>query len=185
MKNAIKQIVQSIKAWDYLEQEHIKDTLNWLDSGAEIYRIKKPDVPEKHLVSYFVVLDDGQKKILLVDHKNAGLWLPTGGHVEVNENPITTVRRECQEELGIKAKFWREEAFFLTSSVTVGKTAGHTDITLWYILKGNTKDAYLFDKNEFNSIKWFDLNSIPYNCTDPNMQRFVEKLNNQLSASQF
>jgi 8-oxo-dGTP pyrophosphatase MutT (NUDIX family) len=40
-------------------------------------------------------------RILLVDHVNAGLWLPPGGHVEVDEDPGLTARREIQEELGL------------------------------------------------------------------------------------
>ena len=42
----------------------------------------KPDVPPKHLVSYFALVDERRGKLLLVDHKLAGLWLPSGGHVE-------------------------------------------------------------------------------------------------------
>jgi 8-oxo-dGTP diphosphatase len=142
MRKTVRKTVQSIKYIDSLELEHIKDTINWLDSGAKIYRIKKPDVPLKHLVSYFILLDEQHKKILLADHKLAGLWLPTGGHVEINEDPVVTVIRECKEELGIEAKFWKKEAFFLTSTMTVGKTAGHTDVSLWYILKGSVDDIY-------------------------------------------
>ncbi len=64
-------IVASIKPFDALEAEHITDTLSWIDSGVPIFRIQKPDVPNKHLVSYFILLDEGERKILLVDHKSA------------------------------------------------------------------------------------------------------------------
>lgn len=39
-------------------------------------------------MSYFLVASDTQ--VLLVDHKNAQLWLPTGGHVEPGEHPRDT-----------------------------------------------------------------------------------------------
>jgi 8-oxo-dGTP pyrophosphatase MutT (NUDIX family) len=51
---------------------------------------------ERHLVSY-VVLRDQYGRILLVDHVNAGLWLPPGGHVEPDEDPEVTARREARE----------------------------------------------------------------------------------------
>ncbi|MFI5343447.1 MAG: NUDIX domain-containing protein [Chlamydiales bacterium] len=38
----------------------------------------------------------------LVDHKKANLWLPAGGHVEPNEHPRETVKREILEELSIQ-----------------------------------------------------------------------------------
>lgn len=172
----VEQALSCISAFDDLEKKDIKDTLAWIKIGAPIFRITKPDIPNKHLVSYFVLLDQAAEKILLVDHKNALLWLPAGGHVEPDENPLDTVRRECMEELGIEADFVFDQPIFLTSTVTVGLTAGHTDVSLWYVLKGNQSQAYQHDPSEFNSIRWFGFDEIPYEKSDPHMRRFVEKL---------
>ncbi|MBK5223312.1 MAG: NUDIX domain-containing protein [Acidimicrobiia bacterium] len=38
---------------------------------------------------------------MLVEHRNAGQWLPTGGHVGPGEHPATAARREIAEELQI------------------------------------------------------------------------------------
>lgn len=113
-------IVSAIKPLDKLEEQHISETLAWIASGEQIFRIQKPDIPNKHLVSYFILLDEAASKILLVDHKKAQLWLPAGGHVEINEDPKTTVKRECLEELGVFADFWHEDPLFITSTKTVG-----------------------------------------------------------------
>jgi 8-oxo-dGTP diphosphatase len=172
----IYDIVSVITPLDTLEEEHIANTLAWLTSGEPIFRIAKPDIPNKHLVSYFVVFDEGTQKVLLVDHKKAQLWLPTGGHVEVDEDPKETIRRECFEELGMQADFWVDQPIFLTSTRTVGLTAGHTDISLWYVLTGNHHTQYKFDKGEFNEIKWFLFDDIPYEKSDPHMSRFIKKL---------
>jgi hypothetical protein len=72
----IKKEISKIKPFDKLEQEHLADALKWIDSGVEVCRIEKPAMPPKHLVSYFVLADENY--VLLVDHKNAKLWLPTG-----------------------------------------------------------------------------------------------------------
>ncbi len=173
-------IIASIKPFDDLEVEHITDTLSWIESGAPLFRIQKPDVPNKHLVSYFILLDELERKILLVDHKKAELWLPSGGHVEVDENPKETTIRECLEELKIQADFWCEEPIFLTSTITVGLTAGHTDVSLWYVLKGNCQENYSFDQDEFNAIRWFGFDDLPLGKTDPHMQRFIKKLRGKL-----
>jgi 8-oxo-dGTP diphosphatase len=163
--SCVYDIVSGIKPLDELEQSHINDAITWIASGVPIFRITKPDVPNKHLVSYFVVFDESESKVLLVDHKLAGLWLPPGGHVEINEDPKETVRRECMEELQIQANFWCEDPIFLTSTVTVGYTGGHTDVSLWYVLKG---------------IQWFCFDEIPYESSDPHMRRFISKLRNIL-----
>ncbi|HMI92334.1 MAG TPA: NUDIX domain-containing protein [Polyangiales bacterium] len=102
MRELIRSELAAIEPFDVLEHDHLADALAWVDSGAEIFRTAKPATPPKHLVSYFVVVDADW--ILLVDHKNARLWLPTGGHVEMNEHPRATVVRELEEELGLRAE---------------------------------------------------------------------------------
>lgn len=173
----IENIVKGIIPFDTLEQDHIKETLLWIRSGAPIYRTQKPDIPLKHLVSYFVILDEKSKKILLVDHIKSGLWLPPGGHVEFNENPKKTVERECMEELGIEAVFWSEIPLFLTSTVTIGSTPGHIDVSLWYVLKGNSEQVLYFDQDEFHKIGWYLFDEIPFEKSDPHIERFIQKLN--------
>ncbi|WP_201258083.1 NUDIX hydrolase [Piscirickettsia litoralis] len=138
--------------------------------------LKKPDIPNKHLISYFVLFDEAASKILLVDHKNAQLWLPPGGHVEVNESPKAAAKRECFEELGIEADFWCETPIFVTSIMTTGRVAGHTDVCLWYVLKGSHRDRYHFDQDEFHEVRWFGDNELPWSLSDPHLQRFMKKL---------
>lgn len=180
IRSALTEVVGSLSAFDKLEHQHIHETTFWIQSGAPIFRVEKPDIPAKHLVTYFVLFDEEARAILLVDHKKAQLWLPPGGHVEKDEHPCDTVMRECFEELGIEAAFWKEDPFFLTSTVTVELTAGHTDVTLWYILKGSQHTAYSFDTEEFSAIKWFHFDEIPYEKSDPHMQRFINKLEGYL-----
>lgn len=179
-RDIIKNEVQAVKAVDTIEEKHIEDTLNWIDSGADLFRIKKPDVPLKHLVSYFVVIDPKQESLLLVDHILAQLWLPTGGHVDINEHPKDAAAREAKEELNIKASFLNnEKPFFITVTETVGLTPGHTDVSLWYLLKASAHDFIKFDKAEFNEVEWFKFREIlesDQTIFDPHMLRFTKKL---------
>lgn len=180
IRGHIYHIISNIIPYDDLEQEHINDTRRWIESGAPIFRVQKPDVPNKHLVSYFVLFDEVHQKILLVDHKKALLWLPSGGHVEIDEDPKTTARRECLEELNVTADFWSPHPLFITSTLTVGLTAGHTDVSLWYVLKGDSHKAYEFDTEEFHDVRWFHLDEVPHSKSDPHMERFIQKLKGSL-----
>ncbi len=83
MREQIRAELTAICPFDGLEREQVESALAWVDSGVGLCWVEKPAVPRKHLVSYFVVVDGDW--ILLVDHKNARLWLPTGGHVEPGE----------------------------------------------------------------------------------------------------
>lgn len=177
MREQIRQEVKSIDPFDSLEKETIHDFFAWIDSGVELCRIEKPAQPDKHLVSYFVVIDG--EFLLLVDHINAEKWVPTGGHVEPGEHPRVTVYREAFEELHINATFLFEKPILLTSTTTVGKTAGHTDISIWYVLKGNRDSPLMIDQNEFHEARWFHRDQLPAN-KDPHLMRFVEKCYGQI-----
>lgn len=182
MREQVQSELHSIHPFDSLEREHLSDSLAWVDSGAELFRLAKPATPAKHLVSYFAVVDGNH--ILLVDHKNAKLWLPTGGHVEPNEHPRTTVVRELQEELGIQASHPIEDPLMVTCATTVGLTAGHTDVCLWYVVRADIGQPLFFDQSEFAAVRWFPLAEVPLERTDPHMSRFIAKLGSARHSSQ-
>ena len=114
--------------------------------------------------------------LLLADHINAGLWLPPGGHVEAGEHPRVTVAREAREELGLTAVFLHAAPQFLTITRTVGVTAGHVDVSLWFVLAARRDQALEFDLGEFHGIKWFHRSEVPLERSDPQMGRFLAKL---------
>jgi len=172
----IREEIASIRADDAEEARQLKSALAWVDSGAELCRRAKPDTPPEHLVSYFVVTDETAQALLLVDHKNAQLWLPPGGHVEPGEHPRETVRRELQEELGLALPHELGSPLMLSRSETVGLTAGHTDVSLWYWLRIPRQQALRHDPQEFHGLNWFGIDALPLARSDPHLGRFVRKL---------
>lgn len=181
MRTLIADIVRAIRPYDPLEQEHVTATIAWLESGAPFCRVVKPATPPQHLVSYFVLVDPAADSLLLVDHKKAGLWLPSGGHVEPEEHPNATVTRELWEELHLAAHFLFPQPIFLTVTQTVGSSAGHIDVSLWYILRGDSQQALQYDRDEFHQIAWFPIDALPFERTDPHMERFAAKLRHYLT----
>lgn len=118
-----------------------------------MFRRAKPATLAPHLVSYFLLLDQAQRRILLVEHRLAGLWLPSGGHVEPGEHPVETVRREARGGAGVEAKFLDpdQHPVFLTWTETV-EPDSHIDVSLWFLLQGSVGDALAWDRGEFASI---------------------------------
>lgn len=182
-------LIGAIEPWDDLERSHLKAASQWIASGAPVYRVRKPDVPAMHLVSYFVVLDDARERLLLVAHRKAGLWLPAGGHVESGEDPWATVIRECHEELGIEAvasPITSERPFFLTVTPTRGQRM-HTDVSLWYLLNADADTITTYDQGEFDAIRWLsDKQTLeePEELLDPHMHRFTRKLHHARTTRQ-
>jgi len=174
LRSQIRQDIKNIAPFDTAERNVVENALEWLDSGAEIFRVQKPATPPKHLVSYFLLVDGDH--ILLVDHIKAGLWLPSGGHVDPGEHPRQTVAREIVEELGIEADFMFPDPQFITATTTVGSTPGHVDVSLWYVVKGDRHQELAFDRSEFSCIKWFHHDDAPARRCEPELGRFLAKI---------
>ncbi|MDI6097328.1 NUDIX domain-containing protein [Actinoplanes sp. NEAU-A12] len=175
---AVHDVVTRLQPIDNLEGEHRGHTLGWLRATDDVYRRVKPAEPPRHLVSYVVPVDPADGGVLLVEHVNAGLWLPPGGHVEVDEDPSVTAAREIEEELGVVAAV-SGAPLFLTVTETVGIDAGHTDVSLWYVVELSRDQVLKPDTGEFHSVRWWTRDEIAAadpKLFDPHLSRFLRKL---------
>jgi 8-oxo-dGTP pyrophosphatase MutT (NUDIX family) len=184
MRDEILGIVQGLAPHDELEQLHINDVVSWIQGPNNLFRIAKPDNPPKHLVSYFVVYDPHAQKLMLIDHIKANMWLPSGGHVEVDEHPRETVRREAMEELELDADFSiiGEKPAFITVTETRGPGT-HTDVSLWYVIAADSTVGLNYDTREMRGLRWLDFAEVfamDDKLLDPHMKRFVRKFEGML-----
>jgi 8-oxo-dGTP pyrophosphatase MutT (NUDIX family) len=60
---------------------------------------------ERHITVSGFVVHDG--KVALHWHRKIGAWLPAGGHIEANEDPVAATLREIREEFAIEAELMR------------------------------------------------------------------------------
>jgi 8-oxo-dGTP diphosphatase len=86
------------------------------------------------------------------------------------------VARELREELGIELEHELAPPLMLTCSVTVGSSAGHTDVSLWYVVRGDRRQPLHYDTGEFNAVQWFTFAAAPIDRSDPHLSRFLRKL---------
>ncbi len=85
--------------------------------------------------------------------------------------------RELEEELSIKIDAHSIQApLMVTCTTTVGLTAGHTDVSLWYIVQSSRTQEFHYDETEFNSIQWFPFSEAPFHRSDPHLGRFIKKI---------
>ncbi|WP_067673107.1 NUDIX domain-containing protein [Nocardia miyunensis] len=174
----VAEIVEAITPLDSLERQHIDRACAWFAGTDDIFRRVKPAVPPQHLVSYVVLVDPEERALFLGRHRLAGLHLPMGGHVEPGEDPLVTARREAAEELGVDAEFTvvGDCPLFLTVTQTVGQGLSHTDVSLWYVIRGSRQREYALDPREFDGGAWWDIDSDGIPESDPHLGRFLTKL---------
>lgn len=183
-REEIARTVDAIDPVDELEAAHRQAVLEWIESGAQLCRLVPPDQPPMHLVSYFVPCDPAERTVLLTAHRKSGLALPPGGHCEAGELPWQTVRRECEEELGLPAvalPALGAEPLFVTITETQGPAVRkHTDVSLWFVIELSRGDARLRpDPREFDGVRWLSFTELlaePIESMDPHMHRFARKL---------
>ena len=174
---SVLDLVSAIAPGDELEVRHRAATLAWLRATDDVFRRVRPATPPQHLVSYVVPTDPDDGSVLLVAHRNAGLWLPPGGHVDPDEHPADTARRELAEELGVDGASARPR--FLTMTRTVGIDAGHTDVGLWFPAAVRRSAELMPDEAEFTEVRWWPRAEIaaagpaPF---DPHLARYLAKV---------
>jgi 8-oxo-dGTP diphosphatase len=181
LHDEIRSLVAQLVPADVIEAEHCRQALAWLDSTDDIFRRIAPRTPSPHLVSYFLLTDDREGTVLLVDHRKAALWLPSGGHVDPGEHPVATVRREVQEELGVPAVFspvTGDRPIFVTVTETASAVNRHTDISLWFVLSSGANEPLKPDLREFREVRWWSRDDIAQAdpaLFDPHLNRMLAK----------
>jgi 8-oxo-dGTP diphosphatase len=176
-RDYVAAVIASIAACDAVEAAHLADAAAWLGSGAELYRRVKPAIPPKHLVVYAAIFDPARQQIFLIRHRESGLWLPTGGHVDPGETPLAAARRELIEETGASLLALTEHPLFLTVQETVGDPAQrHTDVSLWYGFAACVGECFEIAEDEADGGDWFDRASLEALACEPNTPRFMRKL---------
>lgn len=178
---AVFELVERLAPYDPLEKRHRADTLEWLSGCDDVFRRAKPATPARHLVAYAALLDPSDGSSFLVRHRNAGRWLPPGGHLEPGEAAADAASREMREELGIEPRFASEPPApaFLTVTETVGSDRGHVDVSLWFVLHGKRGMPMSLDEGEFHTGRWWtpgQLDELDPPLRDPHHARFLAKL---------
>lgn len=103
-------------------------------------------------------------------------------------NRLTDQALEAREELGVDVRFhegFGDQPFILSVTQSRGQHS-HTDVTMWFVLRGDRTEAMTPDPGEFRGIGWFGLDEpVDWSAThfDPHMARFVMKLSASLVTS--
>jgi 8-oxo-dGTP pyrophosphatase MutT (NUDIX family) len=128
------------------------------------------------------LVDAARNSLLLVQHRDAGLHLPVGGHVDPDEDPAVAALREAREELGLTASFLPRigaRPLMVSQATTVGVSAGHTDVDLWYVMEGDADVSLQGDHGEFAGWRWWTFDEVlaaDPAVLDPHLPRFTRKL---------
>ncbi|MBN2880802.1 NUDIX hydrolase [Candidatus Woesearchaeota archaeon] len=118
----------------------------------------------KTTATAFIFYND---KLLLINHKKLGRWLPVGGHSEDNETPKDTVIREVKEEVNLDVEFLEYYNYFkeISKDVQIQPKPFYiftqkNKINYDFLCKTNNTDNLRIQKDEINDYKWISKENI-------------------------
>jgi len=132
-------MIQAIRPGDALEAQQLADTLRWIESGVEIFRVEKPATPPS-ICFLFCSRGSGGEK----DNVGGIISKRVCGCQPAVISKRTNIRKQrlsgkYRKELHMPADFLSPEPLLLTQAVTVNMAAGHTDVSLWYVVRADSK----------------------------------------------
>lgn len=175
MKDILKREILKLKDCLHVDQKILKKFLLRLNKTQGLIRSENP---RDHFCAFFLPFDFKKKLIFLGHHKKAQDWIPPGGHIEINETPIKTIKREIIEELQYPLEKEKIKLFDLTikkinNPLHICKI--HWD--LWYLIF-MPKTDFVFDKREFYDCGWFSLKKALPLVKMENYNQTIKKLLN-------
>ena len=113
------------------------------------------------------IINPYTKKILLVKHKKYGKWVQPGGHVENDEVPEETARREAYEETGVKVeilgdRFPRESDYIKPLGIQCNRSSDITHVDIIYAAVPVRDSLLEYDPKESTNIGWFSRDELDY-----------------------
>jgi 8-oxo-dGTP pyrophosphatase MutT (NUDIX family) len=153
------------------KKETYRRFLRRIDEG----NLVRSENEKSHFCVYFLPYNPITRKIFIVHHKKAGLWLTTGGHIEKGESVVETLIREIKEELGLELVPEQIGNPFLLTITEINNPPqvcrAHFDI--WYLIPTDGENFNL-DLEEFYESKWVSLRQARKVVTEPNhLKAFV------------
>lgn len=117
----------------------------------------RSECPKDHYCVFFLPIDSKTKSIFLGHHIKADDWIPPGGHIEKDEHPIDTIKREMFEEL--KHKITNEKIFIFDLTIKNMDNPLHPckrHYDMWYLVFMD-KTNFIFNKKEFYNACWLNI----------------------------
>lgn len=138
----------------------------------------------RHFTATGIVLH--QDSVLLIEHAKLGWWMPPGGHLDPDEDPVQAVLREVREETGLDCEIIAPQTFahdaiqVLPAPFTIlvedvpehGQTVQHIDCI--YILRpAADPTALTAQEGEVTGVRWVAIAQVGDLPTPPELPALI------------
>lgn len=171
--NKLKEEIVELSKKTHVDKATIAAFLKRLQNNP---RVTKYQGAADHICAFFVPVHRQTKSIYLGHHIKADDWIPPGGHVDTNELPKETVRREFEEELRVPLGKSPIEFFDISiKEINKPKLGCLRHYDFWHVVYTD-KYEFDFDKREFHQAGWFSFKEGIKKIKFPLYRDIVKKL---------
>ncbi len=96
-------------------------------------------------------------RVLLIQHRRLGTWLPVGGEIEPGETPLEAARRELREETGLEGSFPATPGVDGSPAGLIGyeeHLAGSKGLHMNFAFVADVPSADVRPNDEFGEWRW-------------------------------
>lgn len=153
MKQKLLEKLQTLVKLPYINKTDF-DMFKTFLLNSETYT--RSENPEFHVCAFFMPVHLPSKNIYFGHHIKANDWIPTGGHVDLNESSRQAIEREIVEELGHKITNEKVELVDISiRNIDNPNQKCKRHHSFWYIVHFDEKKDFNFDRREFYEAGWY------------------------------
>lgn len=180
------------------EQASLSQLGNLLNNTAEDSKLKARNNFVGHITASSFIVNPSTRKVILILHKQLGIPLQPGGHVEAADaTPLATAMREAKEEIGlvdltpVPYHYNSEVPIDIDSHhIPANDARGepehyHHDFRFLFFTDA-TEDAVLLQEGEAQAFKWYDIRELGrFKTFDKIVDKIVKVLAQELRQRHF
>lgn len=174
IKKELEKAITDLCAMPHVKKGTLEEFSKRVENGGPFTKLEHAPT---HFCSFFIPYHVESQSIYVVHHKKANDWIPPGGHLDPDESPLQTVRREYYEELGVSL---HNERILLVDASIKDITHPHgfcnKHYDFWYAVASDKID-FVYDKDEFYDAGWYPIDFVWQSKTrSPMLQAIFKQL---------
>lgn len=174
-----KQIVEYIPP--NRKQEKDKESfLLFMDRNDDCYERSNPI---GHITTSAWIVNKDRSKALMIYHNIFNSWAWVGGHADGQRNLIEVIKREIEEETGIKNTKQLKEGIFSLNIIDVDchikrgeYVSDHLHFDVEYLFEADEKDELRIKEDENSGVKWISVSDILNEVNEEKMKPIYQDL---------
>ncbi len=180
MNKRLYEEISKYTPYDSKEANDKKVILDYIKNNEDV-------LTRNNKIAHFTVsawiTNKERTKILMIYHNIYDSWSWVGGHADGNEDLLSVIKKEIEEETGIKEATPIKTDIFGLNIITVfnhikrgAEVNSHLHFDIEYLFEANEHEYLRIKEDENSGISWIDIDKVVSSSTESHMKPIYERL---------